>query len=169
MGADGSSGAGVNIYYPTASWGSGVQTYTFTLTAIEDAVTKTKTMTHNFKNYKFWGVDPNETLTGDDNTETGDGFVLGLDNGSITTFVSTSYAMSTVTGINTSGAEYIHYLYPARISGTPVFWLNGLETGFTLVSSTLTVENQSDYSEQYKHYRSPNAYTDAVNLTLEVT
>jgi len=166
MGADGSASGDVDLLYPANGMDSSNSSneLKFTLSATEGGVAKTKNFSVFFKNYKYWGIDAATTLDG---TGTSSGDVGGLDTiaGDVNDFAS-NYLLSLTTGVN--GTGYIHYVYPARISGTPTFWISGLEVGFTLVTSTLSVTNTAGFTENYKHYRSPQSYTSGSN-TFQVT
>jgi hypothetical protein len=101
-------------------------------------------------------------------TSSGDVFGLTTISGNTTTFASLITLPLQSGGSTLDGTGYIHYVYPARLTGTPTFWISGLEVGFTLVSSTLSVTNTAGYAENFKHYRSPQSYTSASN-TFQVT
>lgn len=164
MGADGSASGNVDLLYPTDGMdgSNSSNELKFTLSATEGGVAKTKNFSVFFKNYKYYGIDPSATLDG---TGTSSGDVRGLTSGNLTTF-ATDYLLNTTTGLD--GTGYIHYLYPARITGTPTFWISGLAVDFTLESSSLSVTNSAGFAENYKHYRSPQSYTSGSN-SLQVT
>jgi len=165
MGVDGNTSQSLNVLYPTDGWTSGTNQLTFKLTAEDGSVEDTKQFSTYFANYKAWGIDAAETLDGT-GTDSGDVFGLDTIDGAVDQFATTSYALPTQSSV--AGTGYIHYCYPARISGTPVFWISNTILSFDLVSSTLDVTNTAGYTEPFKHWRSPQSYTSADN-TFQVT
>ena len=153
--------ADIAVKYPdnADAWTSGYKRITFSLAMNDGATSDTASFYINFKNKKWFGVDSSATLDGT-GTSAGD-----VQNSSFSSsYVSTSITQSEV-DISTTGTQYVHYLYPARISGTPTFKLFLNPTDFDLVeydgNDYLSVTNANGFTENYKHYRSPQAYTDA--------
>ena len=151
----------ISVLYPdnADSWSDGSKAITFSLSMNDGSSTDTSSFSIYFKNKKFYGY-----TTATDPTA-GSFNIYDLQSSA---YVTTSYTQSSVT-INTSASDnYVYYAYPARISGTPTFKINGFNTAFT--SSTVTKTNQASngYSESYIIWKSPQVYNDAT-LTLEVT
>jgi|10_taG_2_1085330.scaffolds.fasta_scaffold24775_8 hypothetical protein len=165
MGADGDSGASdFDVEFPVADWSSnGRQSTKFELTATEGGVTDTSSFYLYYKNHRYWGVQASQTLT------SAEVLTMGSASGGGYNFAGTDYELSLQSGGSSlDGTGYIHYVYPARITGTPTFWISGLEVGFWLVDDDLEVTNSAGYMEEFKHYRSPQSYTSASN-TFQVT
>jgi len=153
---DGASAADFDVYYPNdASWSSGIKTLVFSLTANDGSTSDTASLTFNFKNRIFYGPSALSSLTSAQ--------IIALAN---EPFAGSNFHLS-ATSISTSGAQYVYYCYPSRLSGTPIFKFNTLTTAFTQLTD-VSVINGSGYVEDYEVYQSPNQYTDAT-LTLEVT
>ena len=153
---DGASAADFDVYYPDdSSWSSGIKTLVFSLTANDGSTSDTASLTFNFKNRIFYGTSALSSLTSAQ--------IVGLAN---EPFAGTNFLLSE-TSISTSGAQYIYYCYPSRLSGTPVFKLGGFNTDFNSLTD-VSVTNDSGYVEDYKVYRSNLQFTDA-SSTLQVT
>jgi len=165
MGVDGNTSASFNVLYPTDGWTSGTNQLTFTLTAEDASVEDTKQFSTYFANYKAWGIDAAATLDGA-GTGTGDVFGLHTIDGNVTTFATTSYTLPLQSSV--AGTGYIHYCYPKRITGTPTFWISGLQVDFVEVNNDLDVTNTASYEEPFIHWRSPQSYTSGDN-TFQVT
>ena len=156
-------GSTIPLLYPdnSDSWsGSGTKVITSSASVNDDSGAEVLSTNITFKNKKFYGY---TTAT----DPTAGGFnIYDLQTAS---YVTTSYTQA-VTTINTSASDnYFYYAYPARISGTPVFKINGLtETGFTLSTTTKTNQASNGYSESYKVWKSPQIYNDAT-FTIEVS
>jgi hypothetical protein len=155
-------GSTIPLLYPdnSDSWSSGAKVITSSASVDDGSGAEALSTSITFKNKKFYGY---TTAT----DPTAGGFnIYDLQTAS---YVTTSYTQS-VTTINTSAADnYFYYAYPARISGTPVFKINGLtETGFTLSTTTKTNQASNGYSESYKVWKSPQIYNDAT-FTIEVS
>tara|TARA_R110002167_G_scaffold109118_1_gene278222 strand:- start:1841 stop:2914 length:1074 start_codon:yes stop_codon:yes gene_type:complete len=154
---DGAAAVDFDVYYPNdTSWSSGKKTLKFTLTANDgSSAESTASITFNFQNRIFYGTSANSSLSSAQ--------IIALAN---EPFAGTNFLLSE-TSISTSGAQYIYYCYPSRLSGTPVFKLGGFNTDFNSLTD-VEVTNGSEYVEDYKVYRSNLQFTDA-SSTLQVT
>lgn len=148
---------------PTADgWSGGSRKYVFTLTADNGTDTPTDTLTVWFRNKMMYGLSSTaapsdaqyQALTGQ--------------------FVTTSYVLSEKTLTLTATPQYIHFIKPSRISGTPVFKVNGFTTAFTTVATAQAYNNgvgATGYTENFDLYRSPLAYdnSSSSSLTFQVS
>ena len=135
----------------------------FTITANDSTGSGSSTFDIYIQNYSWWGMDVNADLDG---TGVSTGDVQGLGNYSFAN--NTSSLTVPEEYITTTGEQYIHFLYPDRIGGSPSFFLSGWEISPTLVTSSLSVTNANGYVENYRHYRTENAYTDMTATTFSV-
>lgn len=146
------------VVYPPDEWSNGSCWYKFTATVSDGASSPTKIGYAYFRNKKWYGLYDSATPAPSDPQYTG---LTG-------SYVTISYALSEVTLTLSATAQYIHLVYPSRISGTPVFKINGFTTAFTDLG-TASLNNQNGatgYSETYQKYRSPIAYDNATSATL---
>lgn len=77
--------------------------------------------------------------------------------------LSNSYAgtFHVVAGV----AEYVWYCFPARITGTPVFWVNGFAGGFA-EKSQVSHTNDYGYTENYRTFRSENSNLGSIEVVV---
>jgi len=114
-----------------------------------------------FRNKKHFGQSTNSSLT--------EAQIEALSNNAfcVTTPKSTStdtYVQSDVNMPSSSG--FMYYCYPARISGTPTFKLNGFGTSFTQLAQ-VSITNPNGYTENYKVWKSPQQYNAAFTFKVE--
>lgn len=155
----------VDLYYPNDStWSSGKKTLSFSLSLNDGTTAASATLTWNFYNKFYHGVDANATLTGDYASSSGAGSIFNLAQDP-----NAESSISVNQSFSTSGAQYYHLAYPHRYGAETSFQIDGgPATTLTLVNDNLTVINANGYSERYYHYRTPSAYTDAGPFTITI-
>ena len=144
--------------YPTANWGAGGKFQTsWTLSAIEGGVTKTKILYTTWYNMIYRGFHADASPS--------DTNLKGL-----TSILTGTYDMGPSTMTNDTGdSAYFHFVYPTRLTalyGAPVFKFNGFTTSMEEVSTTNDIENASLYTEAYTHFRI-GPYADGSSFTFE--
>ena len=144
------------VNYPSAVNGSRA----FALYAESGAENETQTVTTYFRNKKYFGFDSTDGVL--DSTKT----KALSNNGFVTSSASNLDTSATV--ITPSGSQYIHFVYPNRISAAIKFYLGGFETGFT-DNGTFTFTNASGFAETYRDFQSPNPYDVAVSLVVDAS
>jgi len=160
------------INYPT-SLGYGSNSYAkfqFRVTATHSGTTDSNGPDYNmyFRNKKFFGPQAASSLSSAQ--------VIALSNNDWMAYESNG---TTINGDGTDvytqaevsvvcSGQYVYYCYPSRISGTPVFKINGFVTPFTELGdgSPLSVTNADGYAETYFVWQSENSYTGTLNLQV---
>lgn len=120
-------------YFQKNSFG---QTVTFTLTA--DGYTDTFPVKWAQRNYYGTGSAGSNSAA----------FITGL-NSDVTDTIDALFT------VNAGATDKIYFAYRTGY-GTPTFYVNGFEGGFTLVSTTISVTNPYGFTENYTLYESDN-------------
>jgi hypothetical protein len=156
----------VDLYYPDDStWDNGKKTLSLTINLNDGTTAAEKSLTWNFYNKIYHGIDTNATLTGNHASNSGAGSIFNLAHDS---FAETSVSVNQ--SFTTSGAQYYHFAYPYRYGAKTSFQIDGgPATSLYEVTDNLTVVNANGYSERYFHYRTPNSYTDAGPFTITIS
>lgn len=121
----------------------------YVLTASDGTTTVTASTPIYFRNYRYWGVSANSTLT--------DGQVIALSKEFATTRVKSSFSVS-------PSAQYIYVAYPASW-GSASFTVNSLpSTAWTLVTRVFV--NASGYSSSFNIYRTDTVLTGTYAIAV---
>lgn len=73
--------------------------------------------------------------------------------------------VSRTINVNAGEGEYVYYIFPSRLSGSPIFSVGGFVGGFSKVA-TYSFSNIYGYTENYDIYRSAN--TNLGNVQVEI-
>lgn len=134
-----------NVNYPAVA-GS----VAFTLHSYKTSE-KTSTITHNFYNYRFWGV----TTVASGYSESD---IEGLAGSEISNSTTKTFTVSP------SASQYVLWASPTRL-GTVTFTVNGFTGGFQ-APETVSVTNSAGFTENYYAYRSTNLNLGSVTITV---
>lgn len=122
----------------------------YTLTASDAAGnTVRSTVSVDFVNHLFWGVSATATPS--------EGVVKALDNTEMSDVRTRTIHVSPYN-------EYIYYAYPKRL-GTSEFRVNGFTGGFEN-PAVVSVDNHSEYIEDYYVYRSTNKLSGTLDVEI---
>ena len=132
-----------SVNYPSVA-GSVV----FTLSSRKGSTTDTETITHNFYNYRFWGVTT---------------VASGYSEANIEALAGSEISNST-TKTFTGASEYILWASPTRL-GTVTFTVNGFTGGFQ-PPETVSITNSAGFTENYYAYRSTNLNLGSTTVTV---
>lgn len=111
-----------------------------------------------FRNKKFYGLQAAASLTSSEIIALSSNWMSNSNTGT-DNYLQSSLSLS-------PSDQYIYYCYPSRISGTPVFKINGFGTGFTSLTD-VSVTNASGYVETYKVFQSPLKYNGSLTFIVE--
>jgi hypothetical protein len=136
-----------NVNFPSVGG-----TVVFTLSSTNGTTNATASITHNFNNDRYWGVDTisSNTYSSAD--------IRALANNDLTNSIPITFT------VNPGAGQYIVYAYPARL-GTATFSVGGFVGGF-LGPFTASVTNGSSYNENYSVYRSVNANLGSTTVVV---
>lgn len=137
-----------NVSYPSVG-GSIV----FTLSASAASSSDSDTLTHNFYNYRFWGV---STIAS--------GFTEANVEAFSNSELSNSKAKSSFS-VTAGSGEYLVWASPTRL-GTVTFTVGGFEGGFN-GPETVSITNSSGFAENYYVYASVNSNLGTVNIVTQ--
>jgi hypothetical protein len=125
--------------------------YTFTLTAHKDFVTKVATSSIVWLQKTFYGAETPAAYN--------EAFIEGLASSALASAVGTTFT------VNAGAGERIYYAFRSAY-GTPTFWVGGFEGGFSKVA-TVAVTNAHGFTENYDLWASDNVALG--NTTVTVT
>ncbi|MDA8968168.1 hypothetical protein N9F49_00895 [bacterium] len=160
--SNGSVATSTRLNYPTTlPYGNSSYAYfKFTVNATFNGTTDTNGPFFNitFRNKKFYGVQAATSLT------SAQIVALSSDWMAATDTAEDGYTQSSTSLAPSS--QYVYYCYPSRISGTPVFKINGFGTTFVALGN-VNVTNSAGYIETFKVWQSPQAYNGSLTLVVE--
>ncbi len=152
------------LNYPSAlSTTYGYAQVRFTVTATHSGTTDSNGPFFNvyFRNKKFFGPQAASSLTSTQIISLSDSDWMKSTNSNLSADAYTQ-AQVNITCSN----QYVYYCYPSRISGTPVFKINGFGTTFTSLSD-VDVTNSAGFEESFKVWQSPQVYNGSLTLVVE--
>ncbi len=135
----------------------------FTVTATHSGTTDSNGPPFNiyFRNKKFFGPQAASSLTSTQIINLSDSDWMKSTTSNLSADAYTQAQVNI-----TCNNQYVYYCYPSRISGTPVFKINGFGTTFTSLSD-VDVTNSAGFEESFKVWQSPQSYDGSLTLTVE--
>lgn len=151
------------LNYPSGLTAQGVAYIRFTVTATHSGTTDSNGPHFNiyFRNKKFFGPQAASSLTSTQIINLSDSDWMKSTTSNLSADAYTQAQVSI-----TCNNQYVYYCYPSRISGTPVFKINGFGTTFTSLSN-VDVTNSAGFEESFKVWQSPQSYDGSLTLTVE--
>lgn len=142
-------GVGTSLTY---SYNNSIsENVSFTITGRDEKQTASRTISINYCNRIYYGVSSSTTYNS------------ALFN-QMTSLLSNS--ITRTIDVTAGDNEYVYYMFPSRLSSSPIFSVGGFVGGFSKVA-TYSFSNVYGYTENYDIYRSANIGLGTVKVEIK--